>query len=337
MHSIIDDFTRKCDQYENDYKTSTVMVTRLIARRANSFRHMRGFRDIYKVRSALGRLIRLDFKRTINSLRCALPDVALPDGYKVYLPTRNYYEYVLLRLIAAYKLYERINYLCKDVANFFFGLIYKNHFFDINMLLIAVISKLSHLTKILLDLHAELYNKLQLFRHELPLNRKKLPEQDASQFNLNEYKFPEKLDYCIKNDGGQSTARSKSSTVPSTTQATKCNVCPPQYQLHLAPDKVILNRKERKIDLGTVLERNKNTTKRINDLQQQLQTIEQVKKFIRTENNARKKSPNASVTHCIAESEWQSAVKLFNKRIQNVKTNDRAVRFFRDYINAKLY
>lgn len=346
MNFVIDDFLTKFQQYEKDFITNSVLITRLIARRKNSFRHMRGFCDLYKIRTCLGRLMRLDFKRHINSLRTALPDMALPDGCKQYLPSRNYYEYILLKLISVYELYQYIHDMCKQIAKFFFGLIYANYFFDFNILIIAIISKLKHLSMKLLNLHAELYNKLQIFSNELPQVNTKLKQQSSQPLYSNNYKFPEKLDYYDNNNTKTSSSSqeksklsSKSTTIELNNNPTKLNDCPDNGndQLRLAQAKIILNRKKSKIDVGTVVKRKKNNLNVNVDSQQFLQSIELIENFIRTESNKRKQSRNTSITNSIEEYEWQAAIKLFYKKILNPNNENKAIRFFQNFINAKLY
>lgn len=261
---------------------------------------MRGMRDLNKIKTFVNRLKRLNVQSSINSLRCALPDMALPDGFQVYLPTREYYEYVLMRLIAVHKIYEKVMYQCVAVAKFFFGMLYMNYFFSTSLLLTAVVSKLNTLTIKLSDIHSDLYNELLRYRLELPKN----PNLAVSPYNRFTFESQRRYE------------------------------CAPQPTVNFEHTST---HHEPVIDMGVEVERARSPKSVQQDQIEQLQTVEQVKIFIKTENRARKTMKSKAITNTLQEKQWRIAIKSFNHSIRTNCHRKDAVRAFRRLVISALH
>uniref|UniRef100_A0A1B0FDM3 Nucleolus and neural progenitor protein-like N-terminal domain-containing protein n=1 Tax=Glossina morsitans morsitans TaxID=37546 RepID=A0A1B0FDM3_GLOMM len=188
LHAGIDEYFCIHGTYDEIFNETAALLSRLIARRKNSFRRMHGFRDICKLNAALCRLLRVDFGNELDIFRSSLPDVAYEDGTEIYIPARECYDFLLLRLIAVHKLYERIQNCCTKAADYFLHQIKVYHFFEISTLLLAVLAKINDLSMKLGDLSTNLYRRLLPFRVKLPRNIK--PNASSEP----EFVFPKKLE-----------------------------------------------------------------------------------------------------------------------------------------------
>uniref|UniRef100_A0A1A9VYM7 DUF4477 domain-containing protein n=1 Tax=Glossina austeni TaxID=7395 RepID=A0A1A9VYM7_GLOAU len=193
LHAGIDEYFCNHGTYDEIFNETAALLSRLIARRKNSFRRMHGFRDICKLNAALCRLLRVDFRNELDIFRSSLPDVAYEDGTEIYIPARECYDFLLLRLIAVHKLYERIQNCCIKAADYFLHQIKVYHFFEISTLFLAVLAKINDLKMKLGNLSTDLYRHLLPFRK---LAKKRLGNQSCST-SQNTSQMGEKLNHLL--------------------------------------------------------------------------------------------------------------------------------------------
>lgn len=343
VHTIMDKYIRECTLQKNEYEKTSVLLVRLLARRSNSFRHMRSFRDMCKIRAALSRLKQLDFQRDIDSLRCALPDIALPNGYEVHIPSRNYFEFVLLRSIAVFKIYERILDLCKSVATFCLGQLKQNHFLEINILFVAVVSQLYHVVTALIKLQAKFYNQLLPFRDSFTYNDVQNTNGERCFYTIDSNtQLPEELSFNtdteIANLLPNQTVVSLSNIDNNTKLVTSNIAC--NEGVNLLKYKTISHhqKKREKIDFGVEVERTvEDTSNQYKNLLQKLRNISDVKQFIKSESVERKRSLHNSITKNIEDYEWRNVVELFFTKLKDPAEKNKAVRIFCNFLNKKSF
>lgn len=286
-----------------------------MARRKNSFNKMKGFKDVCKLNAALCRLLRLDFKRDLDSFRYALPDVAYEDGTTIHLPTRESYDFLLLRLLALYELHIRIGNCCMTASEYFNCQLRQYFFFEINTLLVAVLAKIYNLNNKLANIAADLYNSSISCRYNLPVNPK-------SKFLKDErYMFPEKLKTIMiaPLDNKRDFATNNESL----------------NELVLQEQNVttIKAEKLKKPDVGKAIQRSFKPQTQFNI--EKLNSVESIKAFIVTETKSRSSNLNSSVTKQILNHEWAGATKLFERKLKNGEEN-KATSIFRKFLTLKM-
>lgn len=296
-----------------------------MARRKNSFMKMKGFKDICKLNAALCRLLRLDFKRDLDSFRYTLPDVAYDEDTVVHLPTRDAFDFLLLRLIAVCELYKRIVECCVEAGGYFSAQLRLHFFFETNTLLLAVIAKIYSLSLKLGNLAIHFYNHIHRHRFKLPSNEK-------SKFLVNSTELPQKLETINRKQNVPEEFKSKSTTIAC---AANTSVEPDIRDL-LKQEKEIMTpvkaKNLKKTDVGKMVERNnKNKTFDIDELK----TVADLKQFIVAETKARSSNLSNCITKQVLSHEWAGATKLFERKVQKGEEM-KGLSIFKKFLGSKL-
>ncbi|KAL9907906.1 uncharacterized protein ACN427_003819 isoform 2-T2 [Glossina fuscipes fuscipes] len=321
LHAGIDEYFCNHGTYDEVFNETAALLSRLIARRKNSFRRMHGFRDICKLNAALCRLLRVDFKKELDTFRSSLPDVAYEDGTEIYIPARDCYDFLLLRLIAVHKLYERIQNCCTKAAGYFLHQIKVYHFFEISTLLLAVVAKINDLSMKLGNLSTNLYRHLLPFRVKLPRNI------NPNVYSEPEFAFPKKLEEFDK----KRFCNLPSSSLQDTTQMEE------ELNHLIRADSILAPVRAkclRKIDVGVEVERQAEERAKTLNIDE-LTTAEDVKRFILKERKQRSNNSNECITRNIKGHEWLGAVKMFERKVHNGEAR-KGLSVFRKFLEAKI-
>ncbi|XP_037937131.1 uncharacterized protein LOC119670795 [Teleopsis dalmanni] len=292
-----------------DFPETAALLSRLMARRKNSFRHMIGFHSIRKLNSALSRLLRIDLPRDLERFSGALPDMVFEDDICVEIPNRNSFDYVLVRLVGVYYVHKRIRECCTDAVDYITKMMRSNYFFETNTLFFATIAKLFNFSFELSNLCAELYNQI------LPL-RQYFPHKGIYEFLPKDTILPNTLEH-LGNNSENSTYKELETQIPLSVVLNATPTVPKHKQ---------------RSDVGTEVDREKKV-KKYNI--EQLRTVEGIKQFIAAENKARKNSLQTSLTKKILNHEWAGAQKIFEKKLL-ANDNKKAVNIFQKFISSKI-
>lgn len=287
-----------------------------MARRKNSFRGMPGFRAVCKLNAALCRLLRLDLPRDLEHIRGALPD-ACDEELSGDMPTRNSFEFVLVRLLAFYHLHERIRDCCQAAIKYFGQMIRSNFFMEFLTLLIAAVAKINKLSLVQSNSCATLYNKLQ----PQCLN---FPQVEKHNFLPDNCKLPTQLRVIKESQSAVGEEEANPAGVNLLIQAPSLIT------------KVEKAKQKLKADVGTVVARQTPIAPTQKAFQMSsLSTVEDVKHFILRESKARKKNPGSCVTKPIQNHEWLAAKTLFERKLQ-ARDQAKALNIFRKFIGSKI-
>lgn len=317
LHNAIDKYLSKLAQHEEEFNETAAILSRLMARRKNSFNKMKGFKDVCKLNAALCRLLRVDFKRDLESFRNTLPDVDYEEGISVELPSRDNFDFLLIRLIAIYELHQRITECCLTAAEYFTCQIRLCYFFEISTLLLAVLAKIYNLSIKLTNMAADLYN------NTLP-NRLKLPSNVKSKFLKDTaFEFPEKLEVILANLNNKQNCIVKEEPLKDLLQK--------EENLKT----VVKAQKLKKTDVGKEIKRSSVKVEQKPFNIEQLNTVEAIKRFIDNETQSRNKSLKDALTAKILSHEWAGATKLFERKVQSGEAK-KAVNIFRKFLTLKI-
>lgn len=315
LHGAIDTYFSKQSQHEEEFNETAALLSRLMARRKNSFNKMKGFKDVCKLNAALCRLLRLDFKRDLDSFRYMLPDVAYEDGTTIHLPTRETYDFLLLRLLALYELHIRIGNCCMTASEYFICQLRQYFFFEINTLLMAVFAKIYNLNNKLANIAVDLYNSSITCRYNLPINPK------SKFFKDERFLFPENL--------------KRISTAPFNNKRVFATNNESLNELVLQEQNVTTVKAEKlkKPDVGKAIQRSVKPQTLFNI--ENLNSVESIKAFIVSESKSRSSNLNSSITKQILNHEWAGATKLFERKIKNGE-GKKATSIFRKFLTLKM-
>ncbi|KAI8115629.1 hypothetical protein FF38_07143 [Lucilia cuprina] len=318
LHAAIENYYSSHAQYDAEFSETAALLSRLMARRKNSFSKMKGFKDICKLNAALCRLLRIDFKRDLDSFRNTLPDVDYEEGTSIQLPTRDSYNFLLIRLIAIYELHRRIVECCESAAAYVTCQIRSNFFFEINTLLLAVLAKIHNLSIKLLNFAVSLYNNTLHYREKLPFNVKSKFLKDI------QFEFPDKLEEIEIGplETNQTSLTDKELPLKNLIQ----------QEEKLA---VVKAQKLKKTDVGQQVQRVTKLEQQKQFNIEQLSSVEEIKRFIAKEAKSRSINLSAAITTKVLSHEWAGATKLFERKVQSGEAK-KAVSIFRKFLSLKI-
>lgn len=158
------------------YSTTTfdetgALTSRLIARRANSFRSQAGFKALRKTNVALCRLKDINIISVLDNFLGTLPDYIV-EGSKLSLPTYENFQFVMLRLQSLSKLLLRIAVCARESTTIFRDMIQRNFFIEISALYIGLSAQTWDLAKSLSIKTRDFYDALYPYRKYFPSKSK---------------------------------------------------------------------------------------------------------------------------------------------------------------------
>lgn len=164
------------------FDESAALTSRLIARRANSFRSQAGFKALRKTNVALCRLKDINIVSVLENFLGTLPDYIV-DGATLSLPTYENFQFVMLRLQSLSKLLLRIAVCARKSSTIFRDMIQRNFFIEISALYIGLLAQIWDLAKQLSIKTRDFYDALYPYRKYFP-TKSKQQSGDASSVNV---------------------------------------------------------------------------------------------------------------------------------------------------------
>lgn len=173
----------------SDFVELSALASRLVARRCHSFRSQYGFQFLRKTTVAVARLHQVNIIDILSNFLGTLPDYQLPT--KISLPTRDNFDYVLIRLQGLSKIFVRIVVCAKECSHAFLKYIHRNFFLETCVLYVGLLAQIWDLAKRLCESTVDLYAKLFPFRLHFKNNKKQWNNGHSVEF------LPETLDTFI--------------------------------------------------------------------------------------------------------------------------------------------
>lgn len=157
------------------------LTSRLIARRANSFRSQAGFKQMRKTNIALCRLKDINIIGVLENFLGTLPDYIV-EGATLSLPTYENFQFLMLRLQSLSKLLLRIATCARESSTIFRDMIQRNFFIEISALYIGLLAQIWDLAKQLSIKTRDYYDALYPYRKYFPSTSKQ--SGDGSLVNV---------------------------------------------------------------------------------------------------------------------------------------------------------
>lgn len=185
-------------KYKNQPKLgpAAALISRLIARRAHSFRVQYGFRFLRKTNVALCRWNELNLAETLENVHDAISEYELNGEYN--LPTEANFEYLLVRLQCAVKILARIIFSAKEAFESFMQFIEKGWYVDIVVIYLGVVAQVWKLCIQLCETTVHFYNDISQHLSQY------LAEKKTAKL-IND-QLPERLDEWMGDDWTQLNA-----------------------------------------------------------------------------------------------------------------------------------
>lgn len=160
----------------------SAICSRILYKYDKKFRNDIGYRNIRKVNTALKKYLALNLLRDIQNF-----SIALPSEYDdLYLPTRQMFEFVLLRIMAFAKIMLRVCVCAKQAAVFYLDRIKRGESHWMSLLPYALLSRLWSISMVLLQHTTTWYSNLYPYLTKLLLK--------GLNFLPDNYKLPEDLE-----------------------------------------------------------------------------------------------------------------------------------------------
>ncbi|XP_055911397.1 uncharacterized protein LOC129945593 [Eupeodes corollae] len=307
--------TSQFDYLQDEIANSAALLSRLMARRKNSFHNMNGFKFLCKLNTALSRLLKLDVENRLSNFYQMLPDSSSYNHHEV--PSRNSFDYILLRLMSVHKIYQRIAYCCLESATYFNKLLRNNFFMETITLFLAVIAKLWDLTNKLGNTYSEFYEKLMPFRKHFP--------QVDSQNSFKNVDFPKELErFSIK-----PTAHIEIDKDPAQVNSIRMD----KEFVNTTPIPVVsvLQKLQKEEDFGMPISRE--SLKPVIDLSR-IHNVDDIREFFKDEDAKRQKCLDSCATKYVLKHEWLAIQKLVERKII-ANDHKKALSVFRKFITSK--
>lgn len=142
------------------------LASRLIARRAASFRAQNGFRLMRKTNVALCRLHECNVRQELEDLLAMLPAYRASGAGALDLPMRDNLDYVLLRVRQLACLLQRITRCAREASELFLFYVHRRYFLETAVVHVAVLADVWLLAHRLCVSTVQFYDALQPYaRH----------------------------------------------------------------------------------------------------------------------------------------------------------------------------
>uniref|UniRef100_A0A1L8DA90 Nucleolus and neural progenitor protein-like N-terminal domain-containing protein n=1 Tax=Nyssomyia neivai TaxID=330878 RepID=A0A1L8DA90_9DIPT len=269
-------------------------ISRLIMRLSNQFRSTIGFKAIRKMNIALLRAREINLPSCMENILACFPTYLGGIGGSVMLPSRQYIEYTLIKLMGFAKVLCRIVHLAKEVAKFFLGTLNLGHFLELSTIVLATVAEIWKCSRNLCKNTALMYNRILTMRkHFVP------SEQDF----LKGYHLPQLLDKWLGSDWDEITEE-QSPFTQKKSQATLLNFsddedeAPAKLPDQPIPMEIITVDAE---ETGIAIDRRTFSTHTHHSVIDRKSLL----KFLQYENQLRTKKDPKSLTENISAKKWQ--------------------------------
>lgn len=138
------------------------LASRLIARRASSFRSQYGFKMMRKTNIALCRLKEINIVHALEEFAGTIPIFQMA-GLKLDLPTRDNFDYLLVRLQSLAALLYRVTRCARESSTLFLYYIHRNFFLETSVICVGVLAQVFEIARRMCHDTIEFYNALCSF------------------------------------------------------------------------------------------------------------------------------------------------------------------------------
>lgn len=137
------------------------LLSRCIYRMKWKFRTAKDMKTIEKLKKSLVTYLELDIVSTLKSFRYLIP--AEYQSKRIYLPTKNMLDHILVRLQGLGMLLKRMMCTCRVSAVLSQKRLHLGHFWNMAVILLAIISRIYILVKDMIKYACDLYVSLRPF------------------------------------------------------------------------------------------------------------------------------------------------------------------------------
>ncbi|GAB0092941.1 hypothetical protein DMENIID0001_079930 [Sergentomyia squamirostris] len=156
---------RDCFQEANrcisleDLGPAAARISRLISRISNSFRSSLGMKSLRKMNITLLRVKEVKIAGYLDNFLTCFP-AYLTSVQEISLPSRQYLQFLLIRMISLVKMLCRLERLAKEITEFFLKLLNLGHFLELSTIILATVAEVWKNSRDLCRNTVSIYNRL---------------------------------------------------------------------------------------------------------------------------------------------------------------------------------
>lgn len=299
---------------------NTAYISRFVKLFRSQFRSFPILQFMRKIMLAIEKIHSNNAREAISSVLSGFP-IHLGTGFDLELPSRQYFEYCLAKVLAHAQIMLRLVVCSKKCALYFVHFLQQGHFIEVSTMTIGLLGHVWQQARQSLLRMDPFYKQLMAFRSQFP-SKKSAEQIDDS--------FPTTLLDLIGDDWKKEVdvlVDDETSTLFTTTEALHPIVNEndqPIEEYTQTPRKVqchkIITPKEEDHDIGEAISRGPPKPKGIPEVLGKRTLIH----FLKTENEMRSKRSNKSLTKGISQFHWEKFRQLMEgkMRIPNVNIKD---------------
>lgn len=315
-------------ELQPQFLKSAAYISRFVKNFRSQFRSFPILQFMRKIKLAIEKIHKNNAKSTIENILSGFPSL-LGSGHDLELPTRQYFDYCLAKILAHCQIMVRLVICSKKCALYFVHFLQYGHYIEISTMIIALLGHTWHQARQCLMQMNSFYNKLHSFQGMF----------DNQKLASKEYAFPDNLGSFIGDDWMeevdilmQSTAATTSSDalyllseIANARQSEDVQRTNPIATRKLKNQKTILSQDD---DMGEVISRETleavvevatPPVKRAPEILGKKTLI----KFLNTENELRAKGSNKRLTKGISRFHWEQfrqRMESKSKSSENIKS-----------------
>ncbi|XP_059610957.1 uncharacterized protein LOC132257914 [Phlebotomus argentipes] len=297
-------------------------ISRSIARMSQQFRSTVGFKSLRKMNIALLRAKEVKIVDCVENVLGCFPTYAAESQGGARLPSRQYIEYMLLRMMGLTRILCRVVFLSKEVARFFLGTINRGHFIDLGTMILATVAEVWKHSKDLCRNTVLMYNRLFSMQRHFA--------RTESVF-LKGFSLPQRLDQWLGKEWKETLEEVTGSFTPSKPQSQFVEFSDEEEDAAGAPEEtqqpVPMELDEE--ETGIVIDRqtlSSHTPHNIFDKKSLM-------KFLQDESKYRKLNDSRRLTKLVSHKKWQKFQEKLNEASKNKSKADLMLMFNANWTN----
>lgn len=299
-------------ELQPQFLKNTAYISRFIKNFRSQFRSFPILQYMRKIKLAIEKIHKNNAKDTVSNIQSGFP-IHLGSGHDLELPSRQYFDYCLAKVLAHCQIMVRLVVCSKKCALYFIHFLQYGHFIEVSTMIIALLGHVWHQARQCLLRMDAFYNELQTYREMFP-NQKS---------DSKEYSFPENLSKFIGDDWKEEVdVQVEQITAPSTTTAlqllsgrneqdnmetTGQTITEPR-PVASKSSKMMRTALSQEDDIGEAVSRDPVELKPVNKPEKAMPEVfgkKTLLKFLKTENELRIKGSSKRLTRNVSQFSWE--------------------------------
>lgn len=176
-------------ELQPQFLKNTAYISRFIKNFRSQFRSFPILQYMRKIKLAIEKIHKNNAKDTVSNIQSGFP-IHLGSGHDLELPSKQYFDYCLAKVLAHCQIMVRLVVCSKKCALYFIHFLQYGHFIEVSTMIIALLGHIWHQARQCLLRMDAFYNELHTYRDLFPTQKS----------DSKEYSFPSDLSKFIGDD-----------------------------------------------------------------------------------------------------------------------------------------